>query len=422
MEPERICPYPRCDGVPASGALRCPACERKLLTCRACGVTNRAMSTYCRHCGGLLTPEDEWRLPRGNAEQTGYLPAAIRMAAVGDGPGGRRRALKLGVEAGIVAAYDYVFVPTVEKGLQVLHAGNLETVATLESPLGAPLLHPPLVHGGCAYMASPLGVAVYDLIRSLAGGGALKPALVAAPTPVKDHIIAPPLLMGDSVVIATEQGLVRLDPRGATAPQPLAAGRSHLLTRHGDTVVFSPDGVSLSGVDLSGAVRWHRSPRRWQQPTVTLDPRAGLISAGSGSHLLFADDLGQAWVLYPDSGDYMVIGRWPEGITGMALLPDGGGYVVGTYAGLFVVDSARSVRPLVEYEAIECPPVVTRHLVLAGTTGGTLLMVDRATGALDKRPVGSGAVRGIAVCGATVLAVTGEGDVAAYDLPVEVDA
>jgi hypothetical protein len=395
------------------------------------------MATYCCHCGGLLTPEDEWRLPRGDAEQTGYLPAALRLAPVGEASGApaaavgpavptapagvRRRGLKLGVEAGIVAAYDYVFVPTVEKGLQVLHADSLEPVAALESPLGAPLLHPPLVHGGCVYTASPMGLAVYDLTRSLAAGGAPKPAPLGAPVAVKDHIIATPLLLGDSVVLATEAGLVRVDPRTGGPVQPLASGRSHLLTRHGSTAVFSPDGLSLSGVDLTGAVRWHRPLKRWQQPTVTLEPRAGLISAGGGSHLVFADDQGHLWVLYPESGDHMVLGHWPEGITGLALLPEGGGYVVGSYAGLFAVDSAGGRRWSIDHEAIECPPVVTKHLVLAGTTGGTLLLVDRVTGALDKRAVGSGAVRGIAISGATVLAVTSEGDVAAYDLPVEVE-
>lgn len=403
--------------MPVPKALRCPACQRKLQPCGACGASNRAMATYCRRCGELLTPADEWRLPRADARQSGYLPAAMRMAPVGGGQApGRRRSLQAGVEALPVAAYDYLCVPTVEKGLQVLKVSTLETAAGLESPFGAPLLHPPAVQGGWAYAVSPLGVAVYDLTRTLAGGETLKPALVAPPVKCDDHVVTPPLFMGDAMILGTERALLKLDVRtGAT--HTLAAHRTHLLCEHAGALAYARSDGALAGLDpATGAIRWERQPRRWGQPEVRPDPRAGLLSAGS--HLVFADEGGQVWVFYPDTGAGMILGTWPEGVTGLALMPDEG-CVIGSYAGLYAVDAAGHRRWALEYEAIECPPVVTKRLVLAGTTGGTLLIVDRTTGALDKRPVGSGAVRGIAISGATVLAVTGEGDVAAYDLPLE---
>jgi|GEM_PF-4900225 len=417
LEPERSCPYPRCEGAPEPRDLRCPACRRKLLPCRVCGAANRATATYCRHCGGSLTPEDEWRLPRGSAGQTGYLPSQVRMAPLGQPANHlRRRSLRLAVDAPPVAAYDYLFVPTAAHGLHVLTVDTLESVAVLESPFGAPLLQPPAVVGGCVYVVSPRGLAVFDLARTLSGP-TMAPTLIGSPIQVKDHIITPPMVFGDMVYFGTEQGLCRVDPRGSGTPQVLASGRSYLLARHGETLVFCPEEQAIEGVDpASGVSRWRRAPKRWQADGLRVRPQAGLMSDGTTLH--FADQDGTIWMLYPETGDALPMVHRPEGVTGLALMPDGG-CVVGSIGGLFAYDSAGTRRWAIEHEELECPPVVTRHLVLAGTTGGGLLLADRLKGSLDKQAVGSGAVRGIALSGASVLAVTGEGDVTAFDLPLE---
>lgn len=365
-----------------------------------------------------MVPQDEWRMPRGDAAQSGYLPAAVCMPPVGGGAvGARRRSLRMAVDATMIAAYDYLFLPTQAHGLRVINVDTLEDVTTLESPFGNPLHLAPAVAGGAVYVASPFGLACYDLTRTLGAGGNLRPTLVGEPVRAKEHILTSPLVVGEHVVFGTEGGVQRLTPGGTqAAPQPLAFGKASLLARHGDCLVFSPDGESLAAVDLAGALRWQRRPRRWQQPDVRINAWAGLMSLGD--RLVFADDDGRLWVLYPEGDQSVVVGHWPEGIVGMAATPDGG-YVVGSHEGLFALDMSGGKSWALDQEAVACPPVVTKHLVLAGTTGGSLLIVDRRTGALDKYPVGSGAVRGIAVSGASVLAVTGEGDLAAYDLPLD---
>ncbi|HLN63302.1 MAG TPA: hypothetical protein VK464_17335, partial [Symbiobacteriaceae bacterium] len=258
MEPANVCPYPRCDGWPAPGTLRCPACRSKLLACTACGSLNRSMATYCRHCGGPLVPQDEWRMPRGDAAQSGYLPAAVCMPPVGGGAvGARRRSLRMAVDATMIAAYDYLFLPTQAHGLRVINVDTLEDVTTLESPFGNPLHLAPAVAGGAVYVASPFGLACYDLTRTLGAGGNLRPTLVGEPVRAKEHILTSPLVVGEHVVFGTEGGVQRLTPGGTqAAPQPLAFGKASLLARHGDCLVFSPDGESLAAVDLAGALRW----------------------------------------------------------------------------------------------------------------------------------------------------------------------
>lgn len=62
------CPYPTAalHPLPTPGLERCGQCERPLVTCAACGASNRVLARHCRECG-QLTGSPSWSARGGEA-------------------------------------------------------------------------------------------------------------------------------------------------------------------------------------------------------------------------------------------------------------------------------------------------------------------------------------------------------------------
>jgi hypothetical protein len=420
LESPEICPWPRCDAYPQQGAQRCPACQNKLLTCHHCSSPNRSTATFCRQCGELILPKDEWRYPRGNPEQTGYLPSRILLPAVGTNaatdPSRRERRLKASVEAPPVTAFDYVFVPTRE-ACQILRLDTLEPVGTVESPGRAPLIHAPVLHAGRLYLASQQGAAIYDIKSAIMQGdspGILRPALIAAwSVPEGEYFTTSLLPVEDGVFYCTNRGLYRWTP-SQMEPQLALHGESYVLARRKDELLVAPGGSAIVAVDRAGRQRWQSVLTRHQQQ-IGLDARAGIAVQGDQVYCLGEDN--QLWRSYAGQYRAMALAQVKGFIHGLALLPEGGVVAAG-HSGLIAVESSGRPSWSVPHDICSCAPIATEHLVLAGTESGAVLIAEQGTDAWDKRPVGTGAVMGVAVSGPTVVAVTSQGDVAAFDLPV----
>ncbi len=71
------CPYPTAVAhpLPAPGLERCAQCERPLVTCAACGASNRVLSRHCRECG-QTTGSPLWST-RGGEATSALLDRAI---------------------------------------------------------------------------------------------------------------------------------------------------------------------------------------------------------------------------------------------------------------------------------------------------------------------------------------------------------
>lgn len=422
LESPSVCPWPRCDAFPAKGAQRCPTCHNKLLLCHHCMSQNRSTATYCRQCGELILPKDEWRYPRGNPEHTGYIPSRILLPEVGQteavDPTRRERRLKAAVEAAPVTAYDYVFVPA-RDACHILRLDTLETIGVVESPQRSPLIHPPVLHAGRLYLASQQGAAIYDIKTAIVQGesaDALRPALISAwALPEGEYFTTALLPVEDGTYYCTTRGLYRWNA-SQTEPQLLLRGESYVLARRKDEVVVAPGSTSLVAVDGTGRQRWQSVLVRHQEET-RIDARAGAAVKGDEIYCLGEDN--QLWRSYAGQHRAMPIAQVTGFLHGFALLPEGGTVVAG-HSGLVAVESSGRESWSVSHEICSCAPVATEHLVLAGTeTGAVLFTKQDGSSAWDKRSVGIGAVMGVAVSGPTVVAVTSQGDVAAFDLPVQ---
>lgn len=420
LESPNKCPWPRCDAYPAKGAQRCPICQNKLLTCHHCGSQNRSTATYCRRCGELILPRDEWRYPRGNPEQTGYIPSRILLPQVGtagaEEPTRRERRLKATVEAAPVTAYDFVFVST-RDSCQILRLDTLELVGTVESPQRTPLIHAPVLHAGRLYLASQQGAAIYDVKGAIMQGDSaesLHPTLISAwSVPEGEYFTTPLLPVADGTFYCTNRGLYRWNP-SQMEPQLLVHGESYVLTRRGDELLLAPGSTSIVAVDGTGRQRWQAVLNRYQQQ-IGINAAAGTAVHGDQFYCLGEDN--QLWRGYAGQYRAMALGQVSSFVHGLALLPEGGVVVAGL-SGLIALESSGRQSWAVPHDVCSCAPIATEHLVLAGTDSGSVLIAEQGTAAWDKRPVGTGAVMGIAVSGPTVVAVTTQGDVAAFDLPV----
>ena len=75
------CPYPGCDGGPATGSSTasdsCPVCGRLVAPCYVCGGRNRALARFCRVCGRPLKGNPEWPIYRHDSAFSAFAPAPL---------------------------------------------------------------------------------------------------------------------------------------------------------------------------------------------------------------------------------------------------------------------------------------------------------------------------------------------------------
>lgn len=80
------CPYPGCDGGPATGSNTasdsCTVCGRFVAPCHVCGGRNRALARFCRVCGRSLKANPEWPVYRHDPAFSAFAPAPLDFDSV----------------------------------------------------------------------------------------------------------------------------------------------------------------------------------------------------------------------------------------------------------------------------------------------------------------------------------------------------
>lgn len=404
---EPSCPYLHCDENHPRRLPRCPACQGRLLWCNGCGTANRAEASFCRQCGAPLQAHDEWRLPGGNLQRTGHLP--IRARLPGSALPRHVRAFNTRVEAGLIAGYDRLILAAL-RSVEILSASSLQTQASLPSPGGGEIYHTPALAGGVLYVVSQEGAAAWNLRPMLQG----QDPLLLWELPARlGPFIGSPLPVGDWVYLPAYEGLLAVNARGESVR--LLEGPTRTLVQFADLIVAAPDETSLVALDGEGSVRWRQELLGLSRQPIAIATDCGLVA--DGDSLRFTDEQGWLYQCYQGTGPRKVA-KGPTNPTGLSVGPDGSIYI-SSLSGLEALARSGHRRWLYELEGVSTAAIVLEGLVLAGTSQGHLLLLESESGVALTGRVGTGAVRGLAVQGPMVAAVTSDGDLATFDLPLE---